>query len=264
METTKRGISQHLKGRRLTDFTVRNPNLRWPVQLPDGLCKQKLHEIGRRGKYLLFGFDSGTMIVHLGMSGSLRVIDAGVQVQKHDHIDWIFECGRVLRYTDPRRFGSIHWCFDDPKQHKLLKSLGPEPLDVEFDEHYLYRVSRGRKTPIKTLLMNSKVVVGVGNIYANESLFLARVNPSTVAGSISRVRLRRIVNAVKEILEDAIAQGGTTLRDFVSSDGKPGYFTQALRVYGRAGEACLICKTKLKGIVIGQRQTVFCPKCQRR
>ena len=197
------------------------------------------------------------------MSGSLRVVTALQEIRSHDHIDWTFEKHRVLRFNDPRRFGSVHWAKANPLNHKLLASLGPEPLGPSFTSDYLYRVTRKKIKPIKNLLMDSHVVVGVGNIYANEALFRARVRPTTSAGRIARVRLSRIVHAVREVLEEAIVLGGTSLRDYFGSNGEPGYFSQKLNVYGRAGEPCTVCSHTLRGIVLGQRQTVYCPHCQR-
>ena len=232
--------------------------------MPDGIRGQTLERITRRAKYLLFRLEKGTLILHLGMSGSLRVVHPDQPLRTHDHIDLIFERERILRFNDPRRFGSVHWTPRDPLEHKLLQHLGPEPLDSEFDVDYLYRVTRRKSVSIKNLLMDSHIVVGVGNIYANEALFRARVRPTTPAGSIARVRLERIVVSVQAVLTEAISLGGTTLRDYIGSNGEPGYFKQELYVYGRSGERCLVCESKLKGIVLGQRQTVYCPSCQRR
>lgn len=198
------------------------------------------------------------------MSGSLRVVSPNQPLRAHDHIDWNFERGTVLRFNDTRRFGSVHWTSGDPFDHKLLRSLGPEPLESEFNTSYLYRATRHKKVPIKNLLMDSHVVVGVGNIYANEALFRARVKPTVPAGSIAAVRLERIVTAIQVVLREAITLGGTTLRDYIGSNGEPGYFKQELYVYGRSDEPCLVCERKLKGIVLGQRQTVYCPSCQKR
>ena len=198
------------------------------------------------------------------MSGSLRVVSSVEPLRTPDPVDWQFENDRILRFNDPRRFGSVHWTSEDPNAHRLLSSLGPEPLDTGFNVGYLYGVTRKKSAAIKNVLMNSHCVVGVGNIYANEALFQARVRPTTPAGSIGKLRIERIVNAVRQVLLDAISLGGTTLRDFVGSNGEPGYFSQELSVYGRAGLPCLVCQSKLKGVVLGQRQTVFCPSCQRR
>jgi len=234
------------------------------VEVPDSLRGQQLQSISRRGKYLLFRFEIGTLIVHLGMSGSLRVVTSVDQPRTHDHIDWYFQNERILRFNDPRRFGSVHWTEQSPLRHKLLSSLGPEPLGEGFTAKYLYQRSRQKTQAIKNFLMDSHIVVGIGNIYANEVLFRARIKPTTAAGSIATVRLNRIITATKEVLNEAISVGGTTLRDFVGSNGEPGYFSQELFVYGRASQPCLVCNHKLKGIVLGQRQTVYCPRCQRR
>ena len=251
-------------GLSVTDVIVRNSNFRWPVEIPNRLLGQTLLALSRRGKYLLFRFQAGTQIVHLGMSGSLRVTSPAEQIRPHDHIDWCFSTTRTLRFNDPRRFGSVHWTTAEPLTHRLLRHLGPEPLEANFDADYIYQVSRGKKTSIKNFLMDSRVVVGVGNIYANEALFRARIRPTTRAGSMSRLRLRRLVEAVRTVLQEAIELGGTTLRDFLGSNGEPGYFSQELFVYGRAGAPCLVCERKLKGIVLGQRQTVYCSSCQPR
>lgn len=232
--------------------------------MPDDIRGQTLERITRRGKYLLFRLEKGTLILHLGMSGSLRVVRPDQPLRTHDHIDWIFDRERILRFNDPRRFGSVHWTPLDPLEHKLLHQLGPEPLDSGFSTDYLYRVTRHKKLPIKNLLMDSHIVVGVGNIYANEALFRARIRPTVPARSIARVRLERIVVAVQAVLTEAISLGGTTLRDYIGSNGEPGYFKQELYVYGRSEELCLVCGSRLKGIVLGQRQTVYCPSCQRR
>ena len=243
---------------------VRHRQLRWPV--PRGLATrlrdQRIHVIDRRGKYLLLRCDTGTLILHLGMSGSLCLIDAATAAGKHDHFDLILDNGRALRLTDPRRFGAVLWTAHDPMQHELLRDLGPEPLGKTFDGAYLFARSRGRKGAIKQFIMDGKVVVGVGNIYANEALFRAGIHPARAAGRLSLEHCQRLVAAIKEVLREAIAQGGTTLRDFVGSDGKPGYFAQQLRVYDRAGKPCPICGTTIKQLRQGQRSTYYCPHCQ--
>lgn len=265
VETTRRGISPHCLGQRVNSVTVRQSKLRWPV--PRGLNKklsgQTIHRIERRAKYLLLGFDHGTLILHLGMSGSLRIIDAELPAQKHDHVDIAFASGKALRLTDPRRFGAVLWSKEAPEQHELIRQLGPEPLGDAFNADTLFAQSRGRRVAIKSFIMDGHIVVGVGNIYACESLFLAGINPKTAAGKISRPRYERLVDVIKQVLAAAIEQGGTTLRDFVGSDGKPGYFAQSLHVYGRSGEPCDHCKRPIKQFQQGQRSTFYCPRCQR-
>lgn len=248
----------------MRSLVVREPRLRWPVpaQLPGLLSGQTILAVERRAKYLLFRTAGGTLLVHLGMSGSLRVVDAGQPPGKHDHIDIELQSGSCLRYHDPRRFGSFHWLEED-EQHRLLSHLGPEPLTDEFDGGYLYRLARGRTGPVKSFIMDGKVVVGVGNIYANEVLFLSGIRPSRAAGRIARVRYDALADNIKQVLTTAIRQGGTTLRDFVGGDGKPGYFAQQLYVYGRGGQACKRCGAILRESRQGQRTTVFCVHCQR-
>lgn len=264
VETTRQGIAPHCQGQTVTRVQVRNPNLRWPVpsELATGMQQQPILAVGRRAKYLLLTFPTGTAIVHLGMSGSLRVITDNTPAQAHDHVEVELSSGVRLRYNDPRRFGCWLWT-EQPESHPLLTALGPEPLADEFDGNYLFRLSRNRKTPIKSFLMDNHVVVGVGNIYANESLFKAGIHPRRPAGRISRDRYQRLAEHVKETLAAAILQGGTTLKDFVNSDGKPGYFAQSLLVYGRGGQPCESCGTPLKEIRMNQRTTVYCSRCQR-
>lgn len=237
--------------------------MRWPVELPEAAKGQSLETIDRRGKYLIFKFQSGSVIVHLGMSGNLRVVSHRTKLRPHDHIDLEFDHQHIVRLNDPRRFGCVLWQPDDPLTHPLLASLGPEPLTEEFDDEYLYRKTRERGRPIKPFLMDSRNVVGVGNIYANEALFRARIRPQTPASRISKRRLSNLVSAVKGTLNDAIDAGGTTLRDYVGSNGEPGYFELQLDVYNRAGEPCNACGRLLKGLVFAQRQTVYCTACQR-
>ena len=231
------------------------------MELPESIVGQHLERVERRAKYLLFRFGSGSVIVHLGMSGRLRVVEAGTPLQKHDHIDICFEGGRVLRLNDARRFGSVHFSVD-PASHWLLSDLGPEPLTEAFSGAYLHRRSRGTRQAVKTFVMDSHVVVGVGNIYANEALFKAGIRPRISARRVTRQRYDRLAACVRQTLEDAIDVGGTTLRDYVGSNGEPGYFGQELDVYGREGELCHACGATLKGIRLGQRATVYCPKCQ--
>ncbi len=264
VETTRRGIEPHIVGRLVATVSLRQPQLRWPVpsQLPQLLHRRKLLQITRRGKYLLLRFEHGHALLHLGMSGSLRIVAADAPPQKHDHIDLIFNHGLALRLTDPRRFGALLWTQEPLEQHPLLANLGPEPLSDEFDGHYLYQRSRTRRQSIKSFIMDSSTVVGVGNIYANESLFMAGIRPSRAAGKVSLTRYESLVKHIKAVLCQAIDRGGTTLRDFVGSDGKPGYFKQELQVYGRGGEPCASCRKPLKEVRLGQRSTVYCTSCQ--
>lgn len=264
VETTRRGIEPHVDQQSVTAFVVRDPRLRWPVptEIPQHILDQQVRSVARRGKYLLIRFDEGDLMIHLGMSGSLRVLPTGTPPAKHDHVDLVLNNGKLVRLTDPRRFGSVLWQ-DKGAVHPLLAKLGPEPLSDAFDVDYLFKASRNRSLPVKQFIMTSEVVVGVGNIYANESLFKAGIDPRKPAGKISKQRYARLVQEIKTVLEYAITRGGTTLRDFLSSDGKPGYFAQELSVYGRGGEPCKQCGKPLKEVRMGQRTTVFCNGCQR-
>jgi formamidopyrimidine-DNA glycosylase len=269
VETTRRGIEPHLRGQRIVRVVVRQPQLRWlvPADLPALLQGQEISAVQRRAKYLLVPFAHGQLIMHLGMSGSLRLVPAGTAVKKHDHLDFELSSGQVLRYTDPRRFGAVLWQPQSPTEphavHPLLATLGPEPLTDEFTGAYLFERSRGRAAAVKTFLMDGHIVVGVGNIYANEALFSAGIRPDRAAGRIALPRYERLVEEVKVVLARSIKQGGTTLRDFVGGDGNPGYFKQQLQVYGRGGEACGVCGGVLDEVRLGQRATVFCRHCQR-
>ncbi len=265
VETTRRGIEPHLVGARVRAITVRQKQLRWPVPdtLVENIVGAKILRVARRAKYLLIETSHGTLIIHLGMSGSLRIIDTTLAPEVHDHIDLHFGAKRILRYTDPRRFGAWLWCEQDATQHPLLATLGPEPLGEDFSGEYLFRQSRGRKLAIKAFIMDSHTVAGVGNIYANEALFTAGIHPARAAGRISRARYLRLADAVREVLAEAIRQGGTTLRDFLNSDGKPGYFQQSLRVYGRTSQPCLQCGAAIRETRSGQRSTFYCAHCQR-
>jgi formamidopyrimidine-DNA glycosylase len=264
VETTRRGITPHLEGQTIADVIVRQPKLRWdvPRNLKQLLTGQVITGVTRRAKYLLLTTGNGTLILHLGMSGSLRVTTPQTPPEKHDHVDIILGNGQCLRLRDPRRFGAVLWTSDDPNNHALLRQLGPEPLEADFNVDYLYTRSRKRKQSIKQLLMDSHIVVGVGNIYASEALFQAGIRPGIAAGRVSRHQIERLVQSIREVLKAAIHQGGTTLRDFTASDGKPGYFQQQLYVYGRAGESCRVCDTPIKLIKQGQRATYYCPHCQ--
>jgi len=265
VETVRRGVSPHLLDQTINAVTVRDTRLRWPVldDLPQRLAGRTIRGVRRRAKYLLLELDRGHLMIHLGMSGQLYFVPAETPAGIHDHIDWQLGSGRVLRYTDPRRFGAVIWIDAEPNSHPLLVKLGPEPLSDDFSGDYLYQCARGRKIPVKSLLMDGHIVVGVGNIYANEALFMAGIRPDRAAGRISRARYQALVAASKAVLQKAIDQGGTTLRDFVGGDGKPGYFKQELQVYGKAGKPCPSCATPLKEIRLAQRSTVFCPRCQR-
>ena len=272
VETTRRGLAPHLVGRRIAAVTLRRPDLRWPIppQVARLLPGQRIEAVRRRAKYLLLDTDAGSALLHLGMSGSLRVLPARTPITAHDHVDFALDpargggAARVLRFNDPRRFGCLLW--QPPgTTHDLLRDLGPEPLGdgAAFDGDYLYARSRGRKAPVKVFLMDQKVVVGVGNIYAAEALFAAGISPLRPAGQVSLARYRALADAVQSILAAAIARGGTTLRDFVSPDGAPGYFEQELAAYGRGGEPCPRCGRPLKSAAIGQRATAWCGHCQR-
>lgn len=265
VETTRRGIAPHVEGVLIDGVIVRQRRLRWPIDagLEQRLAGQRIVQVGRRAKYLLLQLESGVLLIHLGMSGSLRLVEPEVSPGKHDHVDWRLNSGRLLRFNDPRRFGAVVWVEGEVTQHKLLAALGPEPLSEDFSAAHLYRCSRGRRQAVKTFVMDNHVVVGVGNIYANEALFAAGIDPRRAAGAVSLARYVRLVECIKVVLKRAIEQGGTTLRDFVGGDGKPGYFQQQLQVYGREGQPCVGCQTELKRVVLGQRASVYCPQCQR-
>ncbi len=265
VETTRRGIEPHLVGKTIHSLIVRQKQLRWPVpdELADRLAGATILRVDRRAKYLLVETSHGTLIIHLGMSGSLRIVDSALAPDTHDHIDLHFGNKKILRYTDPRRFGAWLWCEQSPKLHPLLASLGPEPLDDTFNGDYLFKKSRGRKQAIKSFIMDSHTVAGVGNIYANEALFMAGIHPLRAGGRISRKRYMRLAEAIRSVLAEAIRQGGTTLRDFLNSEGKPGYFQQSLQVYGRASEPCPHCRAPIRETRSGQRSTFYCPRCQR-
>jgi formamidopyrimidine-DNA glycosylase len=264
VETTRRGVRPYSEAAQVVDVVVRDRRLRWPIpsDLGQKLIGQRVERVDRRAKYLLFRTAAGTLLVHLGMSGSLRVMDVADPPLRHDHFDIVFDNGRCLRYNDPRRFGCCLWLEPD-EVHPLLSHLGPEPLSDAFTGALLYRLSRRRKGPVKNFLMDGKVVVGVGNIYANEALYLAGIRPDRAAGRISLARYERLAFFVKQVLTSAIEQGGTTLRDFVGGDGKPGYFAQQLFVYGRGGQPCKACGTTLRELRLSQRISVYCVTCQR-
>ena len=269
VETTRAGLAPHLEGRRVRAVVLRRPDLRWPIppEVAERLPGQRIAAVRRRAKYLLLDTDAGSALLHLGMSGSLRVLPAATPVREHDHVDFALQGasgtpGRVLRFNDPRRFGCLLW--QPPGEtHALLRELGPEPLSEAFDGDYLFARSRGRSAPVKAFLMDQKVVVGVGNIYAAEALFAAGISPLRAAGKVSRERYAALAGEVKRILAHAIARGGTTLRDFLAPDGAPGYFEQELAAYGRGGEPCPRCGRPLKQAMVGQRASVWCARCQR-
>ncbi|MDV7983157.1 bifunctional DNA-formamidopyrimidine glycosylase/DNA-(apurinic or apyrimidinic site) lyase [Pseudomonas paraeruginosa] len=264
VETTRRGIAPYLEGQRVERVIVRERRLRWPIpeDLDVRLSGQRIVSIERRAKYLLLGAEAGTLISHLGMSGSLRLVESGTPASRHEHVDIELASGMSLRYTDPRRFGAMLWSLA-PLEHELLRNLGPEPLTDAFAGQRLFELSRGRSMAVKPFIMDNAVVVGVGNIYASEALFAAGIDPRKPAGSISKARYLRLAEEIKRILAIAIERGGTTLRDFVGGDGQPGYFQQELFVYGRGGEFCKVCGSTLREIRLGQRASVYCPRCQR-
>ena len=264
VETVRRGIAPHLVGEKIDRMIIRQRQLRWPISrtLPGVVANQCVHTVGRRAKYLLIELDDGHLIWHLGMSGSLRVLQNLPTPGTHDHVDVCLKRGTTLRFRDPRRFGSLHWTRADPLRHRLLKNLGPEPLGEEFSGEWLYARSRGRSGAVKNFLMDSKIVAGLGNIYASEALFEAGISPVRAAGRIGLGRYRRLAEAAKMVLGQAIKAGGTTLRDFTKVEGEPGYFAQELRVYGRVGEACSRCGEPVRSRMIGQRSSFYCPRCQ--
>ena len=264
VETTRRGIAPHLQGHVIERVLLRRPDLRWPIPraIRTALPGQQVDAVERRAKYLLLHTRAGSALLHLGMSGSLRVLDAKTPPRAHDHYDLVLDSGLALRFNDPRRFGCLLWQ-KRGEVHPLLRDLGPEPLSQDFVGDHLWRRARTRSAPVKTFLMDQSIVVGVGNIYASEALFAAGIHPKRAAGSVSRVRYAKLVDEVRRILLHAITRGGTTLRDFLAPDGAPGYFEQELFVYGRAGEPCKACGTPIRSGVIGQRATYWCPRCQR-
>lgn len=266
VETTLRGIKPHIIQQKVTDVIVRFPRLRWaiPPDLSQTLHGQTLKNLTRRGKYLLMTFANGTLILHLGMSGRLQILTNYIPAQKHDHVDIYFNNKKYLRFTDPRRFGALLFTSLDPNLHPLLAHMGPEPLSSEFNGDYLWKIAHGRKVPIKSFIMDSKIVAGVGNIYAIEALFKAQLHPQKPAGKISLDQFKLLADAIKAVLKNAIKKGGTTLKDFVKPSGSPGYFQIELHVYGREGKPCPRCSTTLKSAKIGQRSSVFCPKCQKK
>lgn len=265
VETTRRGVAPHVVGHKVADLRVYDRRLRWPVpsDLKARLRGRTIDRIDRRSKYLLFRIGTDTLLVHLGMTGSLRVHAEAPPRRTHDHVDVTFEHGVTLRYHDPRRFGAVLWISGPAERHRLLRDLGPEPLDSGFDGDYLWRATRRRRASIKLTLMDNHIVVGVGNIYANEALFRAGIRPTIAAGRLSRPRLARLVDETRAVLREAIAKGGSTLRDYVDSRGEPGYFQLGYYVYGRQGEACRICGTPVRLTRLGGRASYYCVRCQR-
>ena len=264
VETTRAGLASHIVDQRVMQLAIRQPSLRWPVpkEMPKYFDNQPIVSLQRRGKYLLLESLKGTALIHLGMSGSLRISSFDEALRTHDHWQMSLENNTFLRYHDPRRFGAFLWAGSKPLEHKLIASLGPEPLSEDFTAKRLYEMSRGRSLAVKNFIMDSKVVVGVGNIYANESLFQSGIHPNRPAGKVSEARYEKLAREIKLVLAKAIESGGSTLRDYVNGSGAPGYFQQQLLVYGREGQACLVCDRELKQLRIGQRSSVFCGNCQ--
>ncbi|MEE4184453.1 MAG: bifunctional DNA-formamidopyrimidine glycosylase/DNA-(apurinic or apyrimidinic site) lyase [Gammaproteobacteria bacterium] len=265
VETTRRGIAPALEGRRISALQVRERRLRWPVPagLEQRLRGQRVLRVSRRAKYLLLETAAGTALMHLGMSGSLRIVMPAEPPETHDHFDICTDAGDIIRFNDPRRFGSLLWGGMTPLQHPLLAQLGPEPLGAGFNGAHLWELARHRKVAVKSFIMNSQVVAGVGNIYANEALFRAGIHPQRAAGRIALQRMERLAAEIRAVLAAAIQVGGTTLRDYRGGDGKPGYFRQRLQVYERGGEPCRACATPVRHIVQAQRSTYYCTHCQR-
>lgn len=265
VETTLQGIKPHIDQQEIKKVIIRQPKLRWPIprQLNTLISGKIIGNSWRRGKYIILDFAHGHLLLHLGMSGKMRILETSEPAQKHDHVDFILANNKLLRFTDPRRFGAVLWTADNINQHDLLKHLGPEPLEKSFTANYLYDLSRNRSAAIKTFIMDGKIVVGVGNIYATEALFLSHIHPLRPASDVTLKEYQTLVSEIKKILRKAIKIGGTTLRDFTKSDGSPGYFYQQLNAYGKAGHPCPGCDETLDVIKVGQRSSVFCPKCQR-
>jgi formamidopyrimidine-DNA glycosylase len=263
VETILRGITPHIQGAMIDKAIIRTHQLRWPIpDLSRLITQQTILSVSRRGKYLLVRLNTGTVLIHLGMSGRLCLLTEFKPPQRHDHVDIIFTDKQVLRFTDPRRFGAILWTENCPLRHPLLKNLGVEPLTDDLNADYLLQRTINRRVAIKPLIMDSKMVVGIGNIYAAEALFLAGIHPAMPAGLLTKKQAQRLIEVIKHVLALAITQGGTTLKDFVDSDGRPGYFAQQLLVYGRAGLPCVTCGKTLQSSALGQRSTVYCVHCQ--
>ena len=264
VETSRRGIAPWVEDHRVEEVTIRERRLRWPIpeSFETSFTGEVIRSLRRRAKYLLFNTDNGTAILHFGMSGSVRIIDPDEPAGKHDHVDIRLSNGKALRYRDPRRFGSLLWT-DDAAQHPLLRDLGPEPLEATFNGLSLWQKAKGRSVSIKQFIMNANIVVGVGNIYASEALFIAGIHPKRKAGRVAKARMLQLADAIRAVLNQAIAAGGTTLRDFHGSDGEPGYFQRQLDVYGRDGDPCRRCGNEISNVVLSQRSTFYCKHCQR-
>ena len=264
VETTRRGIDPFVANKKIARVIIRERRFRWPI--PNGFEKKvnghTVRSISRRAKYLLFELDHGYFMIHLGMSGSLRIVEQKTAIEKHDHVDFQLPNQLCLRFNDPRRFGSVLWLGKNPLQHKLLNKLGPEPFEECFNGDHLFKTSRKKKVPIKNFIMDNHIVVGAGNIYANEALFISGIRPGRAAGRLTKIECERLASNIIDVLNASIEMGGTTLKDFVGGDGKPGYFQQTLRVYGRNDQPCTQCKTSIKLIRLGQRSTFYCPQCQ--
>jgi formamidopyrimidine-DNA glycosylase len=265
VETVRRGLEPHVIGRTIREVTVRDSRLRWPIpaEFADFMRGKKIKAVARRGKYLIFDLGGDRLIVHLGMTGRLLLLDPGTPLKKHDHVDLALSGGLLMRFHDPRRFGAVLPWPAAESHHALLAEMGPEPFSEEFDGDHLYQRSRGRSAAVKLFIMDGRIVVGVGNIYASESLFYAGIRPKTAAGKVTRAQCHKLAAAIIKVLEAAIAKGGTTLRDFRGSDGSNGYFQQVLMVYDRENEPCRVCKTPIKKLVQGQRSSYYCPTCQK-
>ncbi len=265
VETTRRGLAKHLTGQIIAAVVIRNGQLRWPIpkNLPGLLRGRTIVSLERRAKYLLMDCGNGTLILHLGMSGSLRILPEHTTPEKHDHFDLLLGNGTLMRLRDPRRFGAVLWHVGEAAAHPLLARLGPEPLEDDFDARYLHGVTRGRSVSIKQCIMDNHVVVGVGNIYANEALFRAGIKPQLAAGKLSLPRNATLVAEIRATLAEAIKLGGSSLRDFVDTAGKPGYFQQHYWVYGRGGDPCLRCGANIKQVRQGQRSSFYCGSCQK-
>lgn len=264
VETTCNGIRPHIQHKTITNVIVREAQLRWliPADFADIISGLTINDVTRRGKYCLLNTATGSIILHLGMSGNLRIVNVNTPVTRHDHVDFIFNDETVLRFNDPRKFGAVLWAQGEVLEHKLLKNLGIEPLESDFDGHYLYQRANKRRKAIKTFIMDGNIVVGVGNIYASESLFIAGILPTRAAGNVTLAEYEKLSAAIQNVLQRAIEQGGTTLKDFVNEQGKAGYFSQSLRVYGRAGQACYQCQKPVEKITLAQRASYFCAGCQ--
>lgn len=265
VETLCNGIRPHIQNKIIGDVIIRDPQLRWriPNDFADHVIGLRVESVMRRGKYCLLKTALGSIILHLGMSGNLRIVNAHTPINRHDHVDFIFTDETVLRFNDPRKFGAVLWGQGDVYAHALLKNLGPEPLSADFSGHYLYQRAAKRKKAIKSFIMDGNIVVGVGNIYASEALFSAGIHPAQSAGKVSLATYQQLVFTLQTVLKNAIKQGGTTLKDFVNAQGKPGYFSQSLQVYGRAGHRCYQCQTVIEQITLAQRASYFCPQCQK-